>query len=104
MLKWLAGESVSSMMNAEARLLLKSAVADLREITARLDRILLTADDSTRANLLEIRAQSEAAMRYYSFVLNRSTPMAKVPPVVQRAATAALGLDGVGLVPAFKRS
>jgi hypothetical protein len=85
-------------MDREARLALENAVADLREINNRLQRIVPKAQGQVRDELLEIQHQSEAAIRYYTYLLARSTPR-KAPAIADRVGQAAFGANFVGLVP-----
>jgi hypothetical protein len=85
-------------MDREARLVLEAAVADLREINQKLERMLPETNGDTRENLLEIQNQSVAAIRYYTYVLSR-TARQNTPAIADRVGQAAFGANCVGLVP-----
>lgn len=89
---------VSLTMDRKSRLALETTVADLREVTQKIRDILPTAEGPVRDNLVEMQAETQTAIQYYSGVLARS-PRANVPPIAGRVALAAFGACGVGLVP-----
>jgi hypothetical protein len=85
-------------MNREGRRVLESAVADLREINRKLEGILPQTEGTVHDELLEIQHRSEAAIRYYQYVLTRN-PRPDAPAIADRVAQAAFGGSCVGLVP-----
>ena len=85
-------------MEREPRRVLEAAVADLREINQKLERILPQTQGAVRDQLLEIQSQSEAAIRYYLYVL-ACNPRPNAPAIADRVGQAAFGSACVGLVP-----
>jgi hypothetical protein len=85
-------------MDREARRVLEGAVADLREINRKLERILPRTQGTVHDELLEIQHRSEAAICYYVQLLARN-PRPNAPAIADRVAQAAFGGSCVGLVP-----
>jgi hypothetical protein len=85
-------------MDREARLALENAVADLREISHELQRIVPEVQGNLRDELLQMQNESEAAIRYYTYLLARN-PRRNAPAIADRAGQAALGATFIGLVP-----
>jgi hypothetical protein len=85
-------------MDREARRALVTAVADLRAINQEIDRTLPQTTGTVRDDLLEMQQRSDAAIRYYSFLLARS-PRPNAPAIADRVAEAAFGGNCIGLVP-----
>ena len=85
-------------MDREARRALETAVAELRGINAKLQRILPQTQGAAREELLEIQQRSEAAIRYYLYVL-ACNPRRNAPAIAESVGQAAFGGNYVGLVP-----
>jgi hypothetical protein len=85
-------------MDGKANTDLAAAVAGLRQIADTLKAMEVQADSQSRADVLQIQQQSEAAMRYYASILPRPSH-AKVPAIALSVAQAAFGAPGIGLVP-----
>jgi ElaB/YqjD/DUF883 family membrane-anchored ribosome-binding protein len=85
-------------MDRRALSSLEAAVSGLREISRKVDELLPKANDKTRADLAEIKAQSEAAASYYDELVIKQ-PSRKGPQVAMRVGLAAFGAPLIGLVP-----
>jgi hypothetical protein len=85
-------------MERKAKVGLETAVADLQELSRRLERMLLEIEDGpAREDLEQIRLQAKTAIEYYRSLVppQRQKP---VPEVLQRVAQAAVvPTGGVGL-------